>query len=60
MLDVPVELELDAVNYQDAAGFGLSRLDAAITSRPTLAQVEASTVLAKTSDVINNSTPRAF
>jgi hypothetical protein len=60
MLDVPVELELDAVNYQDAAGFGLSRLDAAITSRPTLAQIEASTVLAKTSDVINNSTPRAF
>lgn len=33
MLDVKVEIELDAVNYQDAAAFGLSRLDAAVSSR---------------------------
>jgi hypothetical protein len=48
---VDLELELDAVNYQDGAGFGLSRMDAAITSRPTLAQIEASTILAKESTV---------
>jgi hypothetical protein len=29
----PIEIELDAVNYQDAAGFGLSRLDTTIGSR---------------------------
>lgn len=27
------EIEIDAVDYQDAAGFGLSRLDAAMTTR---------------------------
>lgn len=32
MLPVLIEIELDAVNYQDATGFGLSRLDAAISS----------------------------
>ncbi len=33
MHPVDIELELDAVNYQDATAFGLSRLDAAVTSR---------------------------
>jgi hypothetical protein len=30
---VDIEIELDAVNYQDATAFGLSRLDAATSSR---------------------------
>jgi hypothetical protein len=33
MLPVLIEYEIDAVNYQDADGFGLSRIDAAVTSR---------------------------
>jgi hypothetical protein len=33
MLPVLIEYEIDAVNYQDATAFGLSRLDAAVTSR---------------------------
>jgi len=33
MLPVLLIFELDAVNYQDATAFGLSRIDAAITSR---------------------------
>ena len=33
MLPVLIEVELDAVDYQDAAGFGLSRIDAATSSR---------------------------
>lgn len=33
MLPVLIEIELDAVNYQDATAFGLSRLDAAVSSR---------------------------
>lgn len=33
MLPVLIEVELDAVDYQDATAFGLSRIDAAITSR---------------------------
>ena len=33
MHPVDIEIELDAVNYQDATAFGLSRLDAAVTSR---------------------------
>lgn len=33
MLPVPIEIELDAVDYQDATAFGLSRMDAAIGSR---------------------------
>jgi hypothetical protein len=37
MLPVLIEIELDAVNYQDAVGFGLSRIDAAISSRSTFA-----------------------
>lgn len=36
MLPVRLEIELDAVDYQDAAAFGLSRLDAAVSSRSTL------------------------
>jgi hypothetical protein len=36
MLPVLIEIELDAVDYQDAAAFGLSRLDATIGSRSTL------------------------
>jgi hypothetical protein len=31
MEDVPLQFELDAVNYQDAVAFGLGRLDAAIS-----------------------------
>ena len=37
MLPVLIEIELDAVDYQDAAAFGLSRLDATIGSRSTYA-----------------------
>jgi hypothetical protein len=37
MLPVLIEIELDAVDYQDAAAFGLSRLDATIGSRSTFA-----------------------
>jgi hypothetical protein len=37
MAPVLIEIELDAVDYQDAAAFGLSRLDAAISSRSTYA-----------------------
>ncbi len=33
MVPRPVEIELDAVDYQDATAFGLSRIDAAISSR---------------------------
>jgi hypothetical protein len=33
MAQLPIEIELDAVDYQDAAGFGLSRLDAAVSTR---------------------------
>ena len=33
MLPVLIEYEIDAVNYQDADGFGLSRIDAAVSSR---------------------------
>lgn len=44
---VDLEFELDAVNYQDADGFGLSRLDAAIATRSTLTQIESSSILAK-------------
>jgi hypothetical protein len=33
MVPVLIEIELDAVDYQDNAGFGLSRLDAAMTTR---------------------------
>jgi hypothetical protein len=36
MHPVDIELELDAVDYQDAAAFGLSRIDATIGSRSTL------------------------
>lgn len=35
MLPVLVEFELDAVNYQDGAAFGLSRIDATISSVAT-------------------------
>jgi hypothetical protein len=41
MLPVLIEIELDAVDYQDAAGFGLSRIDQAIGSRATQASVDA-------------------
>lgn len=60
MLPVLAIIELDAVNYQDAAGFGLSRLNADIASRasqtsvdtkPTLTQIESSTLLAKEATV---------
>jgi hypothetical protein len=33
MHPVDIEIELDAVNYQDATAFGLSRLDATVSSR---------------------------
>ena len=33
MLPVLIEYEIDAVNYQDSDGFGLSRIDAATSSR---------------------------
>ena len=32
MAPLPIEIELDAVNYQDAVAFGLGRLDAAVSS----------------------------
>jgi hypothetical protein len=60
MLPVLVIIELDAVNYQDSVGFGLSRINTDIASRasqisvdgkPTLTQIEASTVLAKEATV---------
>jgi len=35
LVATPFEIELDAVDYQDAAGFGLSRLDASVSSRST-------------------------
>jgi hypothetical protein len=41
MLPVLIEIELDAVDYQDAAGFGLSRIDATIGSRATQTSVDA-------------------
>jgi hypothetical protein len=41
MLPVLIEIELDAVDYQDAAAFGLSRLDATIGSRATQTSVDA-------------------
>jgi hypothetical protein len=41
MLPVLIEIELDAVDYQDAAAFGLSRIDATIGSRATQAGVDA-------------------
>jgi hypothetical protein len=41
MLPVLIEIELDAVDYQDAAAFGLSRLDATVGSRATQTSVDA-------------------
>ena len=41
MLPVLIEIELDAVDYQDAAAFGLSRIDATIASRATQISVDA-------------------
>lgn len=38
MVPVVATIELDAVDYQNATSFGLSNLDAAITSRSTLTQ----------------------
>lgn len=35
MEDTSIEIELDAVDYQDGTAFGLSRIDAAISSRST-------------------------
>jgi hypothetical protein len=40
MLPVLIEIELDAVDYQDAAAFGLSRIDATIGSRATQTSVD--------------------
>lgn len=40
MMPVLVEIELDAVNYQDATAFGLSRIDATIGSRATQASLD--------------------
>jgi hypothetical protein len=37
MAPILLEIELDAVDYQDGSAFGLSRLDAAITSRNSVA-----------------------
>jgi hypothetical protein len=37
MVPVPIEIELDAVNYQSATSFGLSNLDAAVSTRSTYA-----------------------
>lgn len=69
MLDVPVELELDALNYQDPIRLGTSlvtygetelivddasaslRVD--VLDRPTLSQIEASTVLGKEASIID-------
>lgn len=45
MLPVQIEIELDAVNYQDAAAFGLSRLDVAIGSRSTYAGADTTGVV---------------
>ena len=39
MHPVDIEIELDAVDYQDAAGFGLSRIDQTIGSRATAGAV---------------------
>jgi hypothetical protein len=36
MLPVLIEIELDAVDYQDSAAFGLSRIDQTISSRATV------------------------
>ena len=41
MLPVLIEIELDAVDYQDAAAFGLSRIDQTIGSRATQTSVDA-------------------
>ena len=43
MLPVLIEIELDAVDYQDAAAFGLSRLDATIGSRATPTNITSAT-----------------
>jgi hypothetical protein len=40
MLPVLIEIELDAVDYQDAAAFGLSRIDQTIGSRATQTSVD--------------------
>lgn len=48
MAPVLCELELDAVDYRDATAFGLSNLDAAITSRSTLGESGVRTALGYT------------
>ena len=48
MAPVVCELELDAVDYRDATDFGLSNLDAAITSRSTLGESGVRTALGYT------------
>lgn len=40
MHPVDIEIELDAVDYQDATAFGLSRIDATIGSRATQASLD--------------------
>jgi hypothetical protein len=41
MHPVDIEIELDAVDYQDATAFGLSQIDATISSRATQTSVDA-------------------
>lgn len=63
MLPVLIEIELDAVNYQDATGFGLSRLDAAISTRSTYAggdTVGTTTLLTRVPGVVQPQTGDAF
>ncbi len=45
MAPVLIEIELDAVAYRDATSFGLSRLDAAVSSRSDLAQADVRTAV---------------
>jgi hypothetical protein len=53
MVPCLVEIELDAVNYQDAAGFGLTRLDASISSVVTAIGGVAAAVWAYTTRTLS-------
>jgi hypothetical protein len=52
MAPVNIYISLDAVDYQDAAGFGLSRIDAAVSSRMAAASYTAPPTAATIADAV--------
>lgn len=57
MVPVKIEIELDAVDYQDATAFGLSRLDAAVSSRSSHSAADVWAVATRTLSAFGFSVP---